>query len=214
MQFLRTNKPHLIFAAKASKFRQLFAKVSVMFVLPGFINIASAAEAKIITGNPLYDLVLQDQNGRVFPLANYKGKTLLVNFIFTTCGATCPLQTRQLVEVRKKIPKEELKTIRFLSVTVDPTHDTPAILKTYAKTMGADTSDWTFATGTEQVVAKLTKQLHIYDPRKTKPQANDHINLLYLYDKNGLLMQRYSGDPVDIPRLAREIQQLDLLVKH
>lgn len=182
--------------------------------MPGFIYIVSAAEAKIIPGNPLFDLVLQDQNGRVFPLANYKGKTLLVNFIFTTCGATCPLQTRQLVEVQKKIPKGERKAIRFLSITVDPNHDTPAILKTYAKTMGADTSDWTFATGNEQVVAKLTKQLHVYDPRKTKPQATDHTNLLYLYDKNGLLMQRYGGDPIDIPRLAREIQQLNLLTKH
>lgn len=189
------------------------AKAVLFSMMLGISHGALATENQPDIHNPLFQSVLTDQNGHDLPLANYQGKTVLLNFIFVTCGSTCPLQTRQLVEVQKKIPKDKRKTIRFLSITVDPQHDTPEKLKTYAKTMGADLSDWAFATGKEPVIASITKHLHAFDPSKAKPKPDDHSNQLYLYNKQGIILQVYSGDPVDVPRLAREIQELDQLVK-
>jgi protein SCO1 len=189
----------------------ILSKALLLMFFSGLICVASAIEADKEFKNPLFDFTLQDHNNNALQLHKYKGKTLLVNFIFTTCGATCPLQTQQLVEVQNKIPKGERATIQFLSITVDPKHDTPEKLKGYGKKMGVDFTDWTFATGAEQIIAKLTKLLNVYDPSKSAPKSNDHTNLLYLYDKNGLLMQKYNGNPIDVTRLAREILLLDQL---
>jgi|CXWL01.1.fsa_nt_gi protein SCO1/2 len=190
--------------------RRFLALVFLLIFLSGYNSVTSVA-VEPATGfkNPLFDVTLQDQDGQALPLAKYKGKTLLINFVYTTCDTTCPVQTKQLVEVQRKLSSANRKTIQFLSVTVDPERDTSATLKLFAETMGADLSDWTFATGTKEVIAELTKQLYVYAPRQAKPQLGDHSNQLYLYDKHGLFRQRYNGAPIDIPRLAKEIQELN-----
>jgi protein SCO1 len=185
------------------------------FLLAGLsVNSAALAiDTNAIAHNPLFDMVLIDQNAQPLPLAKFKNKTVLLNFIYTECLSSCPLQTRQIAEVQKKIPAAMRKTIRFLSVSVDPAHDSPAKLKAYAKKMGAKLQDWTFATGSEKQITELTGMLRALNPGQTNPQPSEHSSLLYLYNKQGLLVQRYSSDPVDVARLAREIQQLDQLVK-
>jgi protein SCO1 len=205
------NYERIFFVKYLLKFGGFLIKATLLITLSSVIGVSSAAEANLVVNNPLFELVLKDQDDHVLPLANYLGKTLLINFIFVSCGSTCPLQTRQLVEVQKSIPEDKRHTIRFLSVSVDPKQDTPAKLNKYANIMAVDTANWSFATGNEQAIKALTEQLHVFNPGKNNPQPGDHSNQLYLFDKNGLFRQRYNGVPIDIPRLVREIQQLDII---
>ncbi|MDD2802473.1 MAG: SCO family protein [Methylococcales bacterium] len=210
---MQNKDTHFIFSINRRFDKYCPAAVFIVIAIAMvFFNTASAMGEKTEISNPLFDrYVLQDQNNQALPLSQYQGKTLLLNFIFTTCGAICPLQTRQLVEVQRQIPLEHRHTIRFLSLTVDPEHDTPEKLSAYAKTMGVDLTNWALATGTPEDIFAIAKQLRAFDPKKSSPSAGDHSNMLYLFDKKGMLIQRYSGDPVDVPRVAREIQQLDQL---
>ena len=71
-------------------------------------------------------------------------KVVVINFIYTSCPDTCPLETAQLVRVQKLMEDRVGKDVFFYSISIDPTTDTPEVLKEYKKRFGAK---WTFLTG-------------------------------------------------------------------
>src|SRR6185437_4358658 len=75
-----------------------------------------------------------------------KGKTVVINFIFTRCGNVCPLETAKLSQVYKLLGDRMGKDIFFYSITVDPKHDTPERLKEYAEKFHTGPG-WYFLTG-------------------------------------------------------------------
>jgi protein SCO1/2 len=157
-----------------------------------------------------FDLsTLVDQEGRRFSFAALKGKTVVMNFIFTHCPVSCPAQTRALTLIQHAVPKPMASRVRFVSVTMDPERDTPPALKQYAALIGADLANWSFVTGNEGELGWLH---HYYDVRVTRstPGQFDHRVAVYLIDASGRLLQKYSGD-FDKPRLLREIGEVDRL---
>jgi cytochrome oxidase Cu insertion factor (SCO1/SenC/PrrC family) len=157
---------------------------------------------------PLRGVMLQDHRGRAFKAddkASGSGPVLL-HFIYTGCGATCPTQVRELVELRAKLPAELRQQVRFLSVSIDPLTDTPATLASFARKHGADQPGWQFLTGPRAHVDGLAERMRLFDP--AKPGVADHRTALYLYGSDGQLVQRFRGVPVDGPRLADELARL------
>ena len=157
-----------------------------------------------------FDLsTLVDQEGHPFSFAAVKGKTVVMNFIFTHCPVSCPAQTRALTGIQRALPKELASRVRFVSVTMDPERDIPPTLKQYGAAIGADLKRWSFVTGNAGELAWLH---HFYDVRvtKTTPGQFDQRVAVYLIDASGRLLQKYSGD-FDKPRLLREIGEVDRL---
>ena len=100
------------------------------------------------------DVELIDADGRSVRLRELLATqdTVMMNFIFTTCGAICPVMSKIFSEVPASLGAQADR-LRMISVSIDPENDTPAKLKSYAKTYGA-TARWTFLTGrTEDVKA-------------------------------------------------------------
>lgn len=159
--------------------------------------------------SPFQLATLVDQEGRRFSFADLKGKTVVMNFIFTHCPVSCPAQTRALTMIQRALPKALASDVRFVSVTMDPERDTPPALKQYAAAIGADLGSWSFVTGNEGELAWLHRY---YDVRVTRstPGQFDHRVVVYLLDASGRLMQKYAGD-FDKPRLLREIGEVDRL---
>jgi protein SCO1 len=62
-----------------------------------------------------------------------KGKIVAINLIYTTCKYACPLETARLTQVAKLLGERMGRDIFFYSITIDPDHDTPAVLKAYAQ---------------------------------------------------------------------------------
>jgi len=93
------------------------------------------------------EVTLRDQAGRPVPVGELLGAPgpLAVNFIFTTCTTICPVMTATFAQMRRELGPEADR-IRLVSITIDPEHDTPAVLAEYAKRFGA-ASDWRFLTG-------------------------------------------------------------------
>src|SRR5262249_62382542 len=87
----------------------------------------------------LPSFTLTNQSGQVVRSDDLRGMAAVVNFIFTTCGDACPLVTAQLVRVQARVLSEGLGArVRFVSITVDPAVDTPAMLRRYAAAYHAD----------------------------------------------------------------------------
>ena len=151
-------------------------------------------------------LTLQDQRGSSTSLGALDGRTFVLNFIFTHCIELCHLQVRSLAAVRESLPAETRARVRFVSISIDPEHDTPQTLRRYAEAHHIAGTDWLFATASPEVVGQLTRLLDV----KRQVLANgqiDHSMAVFLFDARGRLMQRYAG-AIDTARLTREIQDV------
>ena len=111
------------------------------------------------------DFALRERSGRRVTRADLLGKVWIANFIYTRCTETCPLQSARLARLQAEFPGEE--ALRFVSITVDPERDTPAVLARYAERYAADSVRWLFLTGEKQAIYHLAKEgfrLGVVDP--------------------------------------------------
>ncbi len=88
-----------------------------------------------------------DEDGNPFTDKDVQGKILVVDFFFTRCTSICPKMSVQMQQLQLQMDDPEFKDVLFLSHTVDPEHDTPAVLKAYATRLEADPKRWKFLTG-------------------------------------------------------------------
>ncbi len=94
---------------------------------------------------PVIELI--DAEEEIFLMQDYKGKVVLVDFIFTHCAAVCSINTRKIQQLYKELQHSSMKgRAMLLTLSFDPDRDTPNALKSYAVAMKADVSAWRFAT--------------------------------------------------------------------
>jgi protein SCO1 len=182
------------------------AILATFLVSPG-VQAASTGFSRNFVG-----MKLQDQEGRSLDLTRWSGRIVLINFVYTGCSTSCPVQTRALADMQRQLPGALRSRVQLLSVSLDPLQDTPAALKGFAKRMGADLSNWSFVTGRPQDVERLSQALRLFRPGAQVRKPDDHSTALWLVDPKGELRMRYAGNTPDVPRLLREIAALDALM--
>jgi protein SCO1/2 len=91
-----------------------------------------------------------------------KGKVVLINFMFTTCTSLCPRSTANLVKVQEALGDHAGRDMFLVSISVDPDHDTPAVLKRYAEQYHTRPG-WTFVTGKREDVDLIRRGLGVRD---------------------------------------------------
>ncbi len=95
---------------------------------------------------PLSDPLLQDQNGREFRLSDYRGRRLLVQFIFTRCTTLCLALGDSFAQVAEALPPGRLGSdVALLSISFDPFHDVPERLADFGARHRADGENWRIA---------------------------------------------------------------------
>jgi cytochrome oxidase Cu insertion factor (SCO1/SenC/PrrC family) len=104
---------------------------------------------------PVPDFRLTERGGNTVTLADLRGKVWLANFIYTECTETCPLQSLQVQRLQEKFAGA--RDLRLVSITVDPSHDTPEVLQRHADRYGADPERWLFLTGPKPAIHALAK---------------------------------------------------------
>ena len=82
---------------------------------------------------PAPPFTLTSQDGKPVALADLRGKVVAVTFIYTGCPDFCPLLTQKMVDVQDALGADFGAKIAFVSITLDPEHDTPEVLKDYAQ---------------------------------------------------------------------------------
>jgi cytochrome oxidase Cu insertion factor (SCO1/SenC/PrrC family) len=157
------------------------------------------------------DLSLKDQENRHFAVSALAGKVVLYNFIFTACPNICPKQTRALVEVQRALSPEARPHAHFVSVTIDPSNDTPAALKAFAARLDVDFANWTFVTGPVGDMDRLAERLRLFASDNPSERPAAHSTTLWLVDTQGRLVQKYAGNPPDVKRVAGEMSRLSAL---
>jgi protein SCO1 len=154
---------------------------------------------------PGFTLVSQDA-ARV-SLSDFRGKVVAVTFIFTRCTATCPVLTPMMSLVQDRLGSDFGSKIKFSSITLDPEHDTPEILKLYAQAYGADVRGWSFLTGPPSVIADLTHRYGVFAAKKADGDI-DHSFLTSIVDRRGILRIQYLGVRFDPEEFRRDLLSL------
>lgn len=92
---------------------------------------------------------LTDQSGQRLTSEDLRGTVVLFNFLYTGCGAQCDQLNATMQEVQRRLGEVDLAgmPVQFVTISFDPANDTPEELARYANALGADTSQWRFATG-------------------------------------------------------------------
>ena len=137
---------------------------------------------------PAFDLI--DQSGRRVTNEDFADRVTLVDFVYTECPGPCPIQTASLVALQRAIPAEVRDRIHFLSFSLDPEVDRPAVLEQYATERGADLERWSFLTGETSVLSALVRQWGVGSLRKPDGSI-DHTLILFAV-KGGRVMERYT----------------------
>lgn len=88
-----------------------------------------------------------DQNGHAFTSKDVEGKVVIADFFFTRCGSICPRMSKEMQQLQFKLDDPAFHEVVFLSHSVDPEHDTPEVLREYARKLQADSTRWKFLTG-------------------------------------------------------------------
>jgi protein SCO1/2 len=198
--------------ASAGRRRRIVAAVGVAALvvavtLGSWHRLRAHRLPSLTTPDDLQSLV--DQEGKSFSFVHLKGRTVVMDFIFTHCPSSCPMQLRALIGIQRALPAALQSHVQFVSVSMDPARDTPAVLKAYAASLGADLGNWSFVTGADQEITWLHQYFHL----RVKPIEGglfDHRVIVYLLDATGRLIQKYSGD-LDQARLIKEIGEVDSL---
>ncbi|MDY0396048.1 SCO family protein [Virgibacillus halophilus] len=127
----------------------LFGFGLFFFSTDGFQSFTAenARTQKLIKEKPAFpDVTLQDSKNRTYAFDTFKGKYVLITFIYTACTDVCPKIEMNMADVYKQIPKKYMgKDIVFLSISFDPERDNPQTLEKYRHSYDSDGDTWRMA---------------------------------------------------------------------
>lgn len=132
-----------------------------------------------------------------------KGRTVAINFMFTSCTAVCPLSTANLRKVQEQVQERLGKDVLMISISIDPAHDTPQVLARYAAANGVKPG-WLFLTGSRGDIDRLRRRLASTDDKDDPAQ---HTGMLtYGNEPAGQWRMTNVMSPPD--KLARDLLRL------
>ncbi|MFB6364887.1 SCO family protein [Paenibacillus elgii] len=192
-------------------------KIVVMVLLLGLIAtlaymVMKGSEKKIGVLKKAPDFKLENLDGKTVTLADTAGKAKLVYFYFSHCPDVCPPTTFNLSKIQDVLVKKGVfgtKTA-LLSITFDPTRDTPERLKEFSGRYHPDYKGWYFLRGDEAYTADLAKKFDVLVTKDPKTGNFTHTNLFLLVDGKGNVRTYYSGNDenIDIEGIANDLIQV------
>ena len=161
----------------------------VAVVLLMWVHSPSLSAASPWGANYFPNVALTTQDGETLRFFDdmIKDKIVVLNFIYTHCEDSCPLETAQLVQVYKILGDRMGNDVFFYSISIDAKNDTPDILKEYKSRFGAQ---WTFLTGKESEVISLRKKLGLYIEEIQNGSNNHNVSMIIGNQTTGRWMKR------------------------
>jgi protein SCO1/2 len=146
-------------------------------------------------GENLPDFALYNQDGAVVSVAKFRGKQIMLNFIFSRCpvATMCPASTLKMMAVQTSAKAAGVTNLELVSITLDPEYDTPGILKTYAVSRGIDTINFSFLTGPERAIKDLLTQFGVLTEATRDESILKHTLATLLINEQGRIVWRADG---------------------
>jgi protein SCO1 len=165
-------------------------------------------------GAPVPDGSFIDQTGAARTLADWRGRTLALTFIYTRCPIPdfCPLMDRRFAEVQELLAADAALggRVHLASISFDPDFDTPAVLAAHAQKVGADPARWSFLTGARPEIERFSAPLGVsLIPDATHPSEIVHNLRTAVVDRQGRLVTILNGNEWTAGELLAAIRSSD-----
>lgn len=172
---------------------------------------AAPAVRMLGPGDPVPDAELTTDRGEPLRIAGLKGRPAAITFVYTRCPFPdfCPTLDRRFAEVQEALRKDPaLRGTQLVSISIDPTYDTPEVLRAHAERLGADSEVWRFATGDERTIAEFGRPLGMTFTGGSPSPANLLHNLrTVVVDSEGRVAQIFSGTDWSADDLASALRR-------
>ncbi len=138
-----------------------------------------------------------------------RDKVVVITAFYSRCKYSCPVATAKLLQLQDDLGERFGKDVHFLSLTSDPTYDTPSRLRGFAQKLGTRPG-WHFLTGSKADVYLAHAQLGIFGPNNATadPDPESHGNNIFLGNLRTGLWKKNFGPAVDTDQLAQEFDHL------
>jgi protein SCO1/2 len=161
----------------------------------------------LAVGDALPASTLIDQQGRRFVLGSPRAGATVVTFFYARCPDPneCPLESAKIARLQRLLAGDDA---HLVEVTVDPAHDTPAVLAPYGAAFGADPVRWTLATGEAGDIRALESRMGVAVTR-TSRDAISHSDLVVILASDGRIADDIPGDawtPAEVAAAVRTIE--------
>lgn len=158
-------------------------------------------------GDPMPDYAFTNELGQPIHLGQFKGQALALSFIYTRCPFPnfCPRMSINFADACKKLTSlpDGPANWRLLSISFDPEHDTPEVLKNYARTYKYDSNHWSFATGALIDIDAITEQFGLMFPREGI--GFNHNLRTVVVDARGRVQRIFTGNEWKVDDLVAEM---------
>ncbi len=153
-----------------------------------------------LTASPAPDFALEDAGGRTIRLADYRGKVVVLNFLYARCKEACPLQSLMLANVQAQINATPMRDqAQFVTVATDTEDPAPTIeiLRAYGKVYGFDPANWVIlyrgAAAAPDAGIKAAKTYGLVFEKVSGQEVQMHAVVTHVINQHGVLRARFHG---------------------
>jgi protein SCO1/2 len=181
---------------------------SAAFAVGSRFDEDSALEtSRAAIGRQLADYRFLDEDATTVRLAEFRGRPVLINMVYTSCSHYCPVTTRSLADgVDAAVDALGRDSFTVLTVGFDVRSDKPARMRAYRQSLGIGLANWHFLAADSETVLALADQIgFIFYPSS---QGFDHLAQTTLLDKDGRIVRQLYGTDLTVPQVVEPLKRL------
>ena len=170
---------------------------------------------RVVNGQTVTDTIYQtipnfetvNQYGDSIKSINLDDNIYVADFFFTTCPSICPVMHRNMLKVYQEF--KDMPDLKIISYTIDPKHDSVAVLKNYADKLGIEGNRWWLLQGKKEEIYQLASSYLVTTPAEDAKQKFIHDGYFILVDKQKRIRGQYDGtQPDSVAKLIADIKLL------
>lgn len=209
-----------------TRYPMLKARFLIIFLLPAFVHaedVASPppahhhehhAELSLPAAPPsasslyLVESRWEDQGEKTLTLGEYRGRPVVLAMFYASCTVACPIIAENVRRIERAANEARLDPLpRFVLLTFDPEHDSPAVLRLYAESHGLDPARWSLLRGSADDTRELAVLLGVRYKRNADGSFS-HSNLITLLNGAGEAVHRHEGLRFEQPDVKSFVEEL------
>jgi len=160
-----------------------------------------------VIGKPIGDYAFLDRKGKTVRLADYRGKPLVVNFVYTGCFSACPTTTARLAKAIRAAQRTlGTGTFNVVSIGFNLPYDSPESMRDFARRYGIDDPRWEFLSPFEKQIPGLVADFGFQ--YLATPAGFDHVTQTTIVDAEGKVFRQVYGEEFALPLFIDPLQQL------
>ena len=165
------------------------------------------ALSQSVIGKNVENFALLDRQGNPVELKRFRGKPLLVSFVYTACFQVCPTTTRNLQKaVEETVSVMGPERFNIITIGFNQPFDSPQAMKDFAKRYGLDLPNWEFLSPAQTIVNDVTRSFGF--SFVATPAGFDHLNQITMVDAEGVIVRQVYGEKFTPKDLAEPLKLL------